>query len=123
MGGGEIVLRAARPEDAAAVAELMLEAGGGLFEFLLEDLVPGKTPVDLLAMPPDRASCWHEQACQHVENRRLPAAAWTHHGDELARRYRDVDLVDGEHRLIVGVIAPEDQRDVVELYCRSSLFL
>ena len=50
MGGGEIVLRAARPEDAAAVAELMLEAGGGLFEFLLEDLLPGKTPADLLAM-------------------------------------------------------------------------
>ena len=50
MGGGEIVLRKACPEDAAAIAELMVVAGGGLFEFLLEDLVPGKTPADLLAM-------------------------------------------------------------------------
>lgn len=48
--GGEIVLRAGRSGDAEAVAELMLEAGGGLFEFLLHGVVPDKTPADLLAL-------------------------------------------------------------------------
>ncbi len=47
---GEIVYRGARPGDAQAVAALMVEAGGGLFEFLLEGVLPEMTPADVLAL-------------------------------------------------------------------------
>ena len=47
---GEIVFRGARPGDAQAVAALMVEAGGGLFEFLLDGVLPEMTPADVLAL-------------------------------------------------------------------------
>ena len=46
----EFVFRGARPGDAQAVAALMVEAGGGLFEFLLEGVLPEMTPADVLAL-------------------------------------------------------------------------
>ncbi len=46
----EFVFRGARPGDAQAVAALMIEAGGGLFEFLLEGVLPEMTPADVLAL-------------------------------------------------------------------------
>ncbi len=46
----EFVFRGARPGDAQAVAALMVEAGGGLFEFLLEGALPEMTPADVLAL-------------------------------------------------------------------------
>ena len=47
---GEILFRAARASDAQAIGELMVEAGGGLFEFLLEGVLPDTTPAGVLAL-------------------------------------------------------------------------
>ncbi|MDJ0946853.1 MAG: GNAT family N-acetyltransferase [Kiloniellales bacterium] len=57
----QIVLRAARPGDAQTVADLMIEAGGGLFEFLLEGVLPEMTPAEVLAL----AIAGDEDPCSH----------------------------------------------------------
>jgi len=57
----EVLVRAARPGDAQAVAELMIEAAGGLFEFLLEGVLPEMTAADVLAL----AVAGGEDPCSH----------------------------------------------------------
>ena len=42
------------------------------------------------------------------------AAARPHHSHELAGRDGEVDVLDGENRLIFGVIAPEDERHILQ---------
>ncbi|MBL8667539.1 MAG: GNAT family N-acetyltransferase [Rhodospirillales bacterium] len=44
-----VQLRPARPEDAGLLGEMLVEAGGGIFEVLLEGLVPGLTPAQMMA--------------------------------------------------------------------------
>lgn len=61
----EVLFRAARASDAQAVAGLMVEAGGGLFEFLLEGVLPGKTPAEVLAL----AVAGDSEACSYKEVR------------------------------------------------------
>jgi GNAT superfamily N-acetyltransferase len=46
--GGRVVLRAARPGDAQAIARLILMAGGGVYEFLLDGLFGGLDAVTLM---------------------------------------------------------------------------
>lgn len=46
---GQITYRAARPEDSADVARLFSIAGGGLYEFLFEDLIPFMSTQDILS--------------------------------------------------------------------------
>ena len=58
---GEILFRAARASDARAVGALMVEAGGGLFEFLLEGVLPDTTPAGVLAL----AVAGDEDPCSH----------------------------------------------------------
>ena len=57
----EASLRPARPGDAAVVAELMVEAGGGLFEFLLEEVLPEMSPAEVLAL----AVAGNEDPCSY----------------------------------------------------------
>jgi ribosomal protein S18 acetylase RimI-like enzyme len=45
-----IAYRAARPSDAAEIARLLCIAGGGLYEFLFDDLVPFMTAREFLAV-------------------------------------------------------------------------
>lgn len=42
-------LRPARPEDAELLGEMLVEAGGGMFEVLLEGVMPGVTPAQMMA--------------------------------------------------------------------------
>lgn len=42
-------IRPARPDDAALLGEILVEAGGGVFEVLLEGAVPGATPAQIMA--------------------------------------------------------------------------
>lgn len=44
----EILIRPAEPDDAPAVAPLMVEAGGGIYQFLLDGVVPGIPVADML---------------------------------------------------------------------------
>ncbi len=44
-----VACRPAAPEDSRAVAALICEAGGGLYEFLFDDLVPFMSAIDFLA--------------------------------------------------------------------------
>lgn len=44
----DVLIRPADPDDAPAVAPLMLEAGGGIYQFLLDGVVPGMTVGDML---------------------------------------------------------------------------
>lgn len=45
----QIAYRPARPEDSRAIAHLICEAGGGLYEFLFGDLIPFVSAVDVVA--------------------------------------------------------------------------
>lgn len=47
----EIRYRQARAEDAPAIAALMSQAAGGILEFVLEGIVPGHDPLQLMALP------------------------------------------------------------------------
>lgn len=49
QGDERIVHRPARPEDSAAIAELICQAGGGLYEFLFGDLIPFMSALDIIA--------------------------------------------------------------------------
>lgn len=42
-------LRPARPEDAKLLGEMLVEASGGIFEALLDGLMPGVTPAQMMA--------------------------------------------------------------------------
>ena len=42
-------LRPARPDDAELLGEMLVEAGGGMFEVLLDGVVPGVTPAQMMA--------------------------------------------------------------------------
>ena len=44
-----VALRPARPDDAALLGEMLVAAGGGMFEVLLEDVMPGVTPAQIMA--------------------------------------------------------------------------
>ena len=80
----EVRFRAARASDAQAVAGLMVEAGGGLFEFLLDGVLPGKTPAEVLA----------------------PAVA----GDSDPCSYRNVQVAEAEGRVVAMINAyPAEQ--------------
>lgn len=51
-GGAPVVavrLRPAAPGEAALIARFIVGAGGGLFEFMFEDLLPGQAAVSILA--------------------------------------------------------------------------
>ena len=45
----QITYRMARPNDSGELARYMCLAGGGLYEFLFDDLIPFVTAVDLLS--------------------------------------------------------------------------
>ena len=42
-------LRPAHPDDAELLGEMLVEAGGGMFEVLLDGVVPGVTPAQMMA--------------------------------------------------------------------------
>lgn len=44
-----VSLRPARPEDAELLGEMLVDAGGGMFEVLLDGLMPGVTPAQMMA--------------------------------------------------------------------------
>lgn len=67
---GGIVFRPARPSDAQAVADLMVEAGGGLFEFLLEGVLPDTTPAEVMGL----AVAGEEDPCSYRNVRVVEAA-------------------------------------------------
>ncbi len=45
----QVTCRPAAPEDSRAIAALICEAGGGLYEFLFDDLIPFMGAIDILA--------------------------------------------------------------------------
>ena len=44
----DILIRPADPDDSPAMAPLLVEAGGGIYEFLLDGVVPGASVAELL---------------------------------------------------------------------------
>lgn len=46
---GQVAYRAATQHDSRAVADLICQAGGGLYEFLFDDIVPFMSALDLVA--------------------------------------------------------------------------
>ncbi|MBI5265320.1 MAG: GNAT family N-acetyltransferase [Bradyrhizobium sp.] len=60
-----IAYRPARPEDSRAIAHLICQAGGGLYEFLFNDLIPFVSALDVVTAavqtdgsPLSHANCW-----------------------------------------------------------------
>lgn len=45
----QLVYRPAMPDDGRAIAELICQAGGGLYEFLFDDLIPLVSAIDIVA--------------------------------------------------------------------------
>lgn len=44
-----VALRPARPDDAALLGDMLVAAGGGMFEVLLDGVIPGVTPAQIMA--------------------------------------------------------------------------
>jgi ribosomal protein S18 acetylase RimI-like enzyme len=61
-------IRPAAAADLALIARFIIGAGGGLFEFMFDDLVPGMAPSDLLAqMAAQPDSLFHPRHCRIAE--------------------------------------------------------
>ena len=70
--------------------------------------------VDLFAVANDRSPGGVEDPGQHVQDGGFAAPAGPDHGHELASRDGEVDVLDGKNRLVFGVIAPEDEGDILQ---------
>lgn len=74
MGAPAASIRAGRADDAATIARLMIEAGGGVFEFLLDDLVAGHTTASLMIRAvADGGGIFSHRACLVAELADRPA--------------------------------------------------
>lgn len=62
----EIIYRPAQKSEASDIARYMTMASGGIYEFLLHDLLPGITPVQMLAREIEDEKAVHSYRYTHV---------------------------------------------------------
>lgn len=113
----DIVYRMARPEDRRDVARLMSIAGGGVYEFLFDDLIPFVTAIDLLS-----GGIGGER--YPISYRNCRVAALGPDGDIVAAANAfPADLLREDHFVLLGSERHNHIRPMLELQDWGSMFL
>ncbi len=113
----QIIYRMARPGDSRDIARFMCIAGGGVYEFLFDDLIPFVTAVDLLS-----SGIGGEQ--YPVSYRNCCVATLGHDGEIVAAaNVFPADLLKEDHRMLLGSDRHDHIRPLLELQDWGSMFL
>ena len=83
----QVTYRMARPDDSGELARYMCIAGGGVYEFLFDDLIPFMTAVDLLSA----GAGWDEIPFPELADEHAYALEIT--GESMLPVYRDGDRI------------------------------
>ncbi len=112
-----ITYRMARPDDSGELARYMCIAGGGVYEFLFDDLIPFVTAVDLLS-----AGIGSERYPVSWRNCRVAAL-----GDDgeivAAANVFPADLLKDDNYVLLGSERHDHIRPMLELQDWGSMFL
>lgn len=114
----DVTYRMARPDDSRDIARLMSIAGGGIYEFLFDDLIPFVTAVDLLS-----SGIRGEQ--YPISYRNCHVASLAHCGGEIvaAANVFPADLLKDDHYGLLGSERHDHIRSMLELQDWGSMFL
>jgi GNAT superfamily N-acetyltransferase len=113
----EITYRMARPDDSGELARYMCIAGGGVYEFLFDDLIPFMTAIDLLS-----AGIGSER--YPVSYRNCRVAALGDGGDIVAAaNVFAADLLKDDNYVLLGSERHDHIRPMLELQDWGSMFL
>lgn len=116
-GSAHIIYRMARPDDSRDIAQFMSIAGGGIYEFLFDDLIPFVTAVDLLS-----SGIGGEQYPISFRNCRV--ASLGHDGEIVAAaNVFPADLLKDDHYALLGSDRRDHIRPMLELQDWGSMFL
>lgn len=113
----QITYRMARPDDSRDIARLMCIAGGGIYEFLFDDLIPFVTAVDLLSSG---------IGSEHypISYRNCHVASLGHDGGIVAAaNVFPADLLKEDHYVLLGSERHNHIRPMLELQDWGSMFL
>lgn len=113
----QIIYRMARPGDSRDIARFMCIAGGGVYEFLFDDLIPFVTAVDLLSrgIGGERYPISYRNCCiaSRGEDGEIVAAA----------NVFPADLLKEDHHALLGAERHDHIRPMLELQDWGSMFL
>ncbi len=113
----QITYRMARPDDSRDLARYMCIAGGGVYEFLFDDLIPFVTAVDLLS-----AGIGGE--CYPVSYRNCCVAALGLDGEVVAAaNVFAADMLKEDNYVLLGSERHDHIRPLLELQDWGSMFL
>lgn len=113
----QITYRMAGPDDSRDIARFMCMAGGGVFEFLFDDLIPFVTAVDLLS-----SGIGGEQ--YPISYRNCCVASLGHDGEIVAAaNVFPADLLKEDHYVLLGSERHDHIRPMLELQDWGSMFL
>ena len=113
----KITYRMAGPDDSRDIARFMCIAGGGVYEFLFDDLIPFVTAVDLLSSG---------IGSEHypISYRNCCVASVGHDGDIVAAaNVFPADLLKEDHYVLFGSERHNHIRPMLELQDWGSMFL
>ena len=113
----QITYRTAGPDDSRDIARFMCIAGGGVYEFLFDDLIPFVTAVDLLS-----SGIGGEQ--YPISYRNCCVASLGHDGEIVAAaNVFPADLLKEDHYVLFGSERHNHIRPMLELQDWGSMFL
>lgn len=113
----QITYRMARPDDSGELARYMCIAGGGIYEFLFDDLIPFVTAIDLLS-----AGIGGER--YPVSYRNCCVAALGNDGEIVAAaNVFPADLLKEDNYVLLGSERHDHVRPMLELQDWGSMFL
>ena len=113
----QIVYRMAGPDDSRDIARFMCMSGGGVYEFLFDDLIPFVTAVDLLS-----SGIGGEQ--YPISYRNCCVASLGHDGEIVAAaNVFPADLLKEDHYVLLGSERHNHIRPMLELQDWGSMFL
>jgi ribosomal protein S18 acetylase RimI-like enzyme len=116
-GPAHIVYRTARPEDSRNIARFMSIAGGGIYEFLFDNLIPFVTAADLLS-----SGIGGEQ--YPISYRNCRVASLGPEGEIVAAaNVFPADLLKEDHYVLLGSERHDHLRPMLELQDWGSMFL
>jgi len=116
-GSAHIIYRMARPDDSRDIAQFMSIAGGGIYEFLFDDLIPFVTAVDLLS-----SGIGGEQ--YPISYRKCRVASLGYDGEIVAAaNVFPADLLKDDRYALLGSDRRDHIRPMLELQDWGSMFL
>jgi ribosomal protein S18 acetylase RimI-like enzyme len=112
----QITYRMARPDDSRDIARFMCIAGGGVYEFLFDDLIPFMTAVDVLSQGIGSDD-------YPISYRNCRVAALDDGGIVAAANVFPADMMKEDHYVLLGSERHEHIRPMLELQDWGSMFL